>query len=570
MWQEWLDNYDTTEAALQAAVDAAQAAYDAAVAAEALAEADSDAADAAHAAAVAASDAADLALSDLEAEIAQLYAALQNAVANLALAQAIFDAGIGPVTTALTNAQNAVTAAELALGTPADMTQGTAWGDYNYWKGIFEADPTGVTWFDGTDTAANPWPAQTPLVGDHSDAIATSYVRVLTWQPAPSAPARRVPATWETTTVAELPTPVGLQVIVDYNARVFAGAEGISEAFSLDANRIYYLEVEADDVSIANGLLLNGAVAALGNEDIFDVAPELGDMPYGTGDAFANLWDAQLGLIVAQDNFDSFDDNLVAAQEVYEDWRDLYENQLALLDAAQQAVVDASLAASAAQDAEDAAIDAYNDAQTAVNDANALRLNQRDVVVPAAEQAIDDFLDTTEEDLMEWIADAEAQMAENDLYIAEYEIFMAEYQAEMDALQAEYDALMETPLNAAAFVEIESLWQEYFALGNEVDVIEDRIDILNSRIWIYQSWYDVPSIEDLQQVLADWIEDTEELVVEIALLEAQIATEEVNFESAQNRIALLEAQIETILARHANALAIAAKYKALMEAALAS
>ena len=279
MWQEWLDNYDTTEAALQAAVDAAQAAYDAAVAAEALAEADSDAADDAYDDAVDAADAADLALSNLEGEIALLYASLQTAITDLATEQAAFDAGIGAVATALTNAQNAVTAAELALGTPADMTLGTAWGDYNYWKGVFEGDPTGDTWFDGTDTAANPWPFETPLVGDHSDAIATSYVKVLTWAPAPSNVNRRVPATWETTTIAELPTPVGLQVIVDYNARVFAGAEGISEANSLDANRIYYLEVEADDTATSNEDLLNAAVAALGNEDKFDVAPELGDMP---------------------------------------------------------------------------------------------------------------------------------------------------------------------------------------------------------------------------------------------------------------------------------------------------
>lgn len=576
-WQDWLDNYDTTEATLQTAVDDALALLADLETALADARAIRDAAQSNLSDAVFAKiDAddvkysADTALSTLEGEIAMLYAELQGKITALASAQATFDAGIGALETALTNAQNAVTAAETALGTPADMTLGTAWGDYNYWKGVFEGDPTGDTWFDGTDTGNNPYPFETPLVGDHTDAIATSYVKVLTWEPAPSNANRRIPATWTTVTEPELtPYPAPSPVVkIDYNARTYA-QEGISEANSLDGNKEYYLEVEADDYSVSNEDLLNTAVAALGNEDIFDVAPVLGDMPYGTSDAFATLWDAQLAEITAQDAVDTFDDALIAAQAEYDYWKNLYENQLALLDAAQQAVVDAQADVDAAQAVVVAAQGALAAAQDDVNVARNARNNQRDVVVPAAESALATFQATTKEQLQTWIDTNLATIADNDLYIAEYEIFMAEYQAEMDAIQAEYEALLETPLDAAAFVEIEDLQQQIDALDLEKMILQGRKTLLTSKIQLLRS-LDIPLLSDVQAILDAWIVDSADLADQIEAARNMIASGTVDFEAAQAYLTLLQAQIDTILQRHANALAIAAKYKALMDAALAS
>jgi len=137
------------------------------------------------------------------------------------------------------------------------------------------ADPAGVTWYDGTDMAANPWPLQTDLVGDHTDVETTSFVQVLTWMPAPSAPLRRIPATWDTVMIDAMPADAGLTTNHDYNARVWAGSEGISEANSLDANRVYFLEVEADDYSEFNWVRLQFArLDAQTAQSTLDIAVE--------------------------------------------------------------------------------------------------------------------------------------------------------------------------------------------------------------------------------------------------------------------------------------------------------
>jgi hypothetical protein len=557
-WQLALDDYDAELATYEQAVSdaedaqvAAQAAYDAAVIAQ------EDANDA--------QIAADAALTFLEGELAQLYAALQTAANTLASEQATYDTGIVGATTANNTAIADVTAAEGALA--------TAQSNYTYWKGVFEANPAGSTWFDevtvlGTPTAgADGYP--NTMIGNHNDAIATSYRRVLTWVEGPTN--EFYPATYASTSVPTI--PADNLPAEDYEE--FTTSASPSGTPTGTPTTIFYVEVENDDISETNVAIFNAMVAALGDEDIFDNPPVLGDSPYGTGDAYANLWDAQLAQLETQDYLDNFGDDLAAAQEDYDYWKNLYENELVLLDAAQATL--------------DAANETLADANTALATATT-NLSDANTDLSVAVGDLDAFLLCDDVCLQGKIDDALLDIADWNQEIAAIQpIIDAKYAVvaslldELTAAGVTYTFTVETDgtgtlvitnygvlsslypdIHAAIIAE----WQAYWVMEQELEALDNAHDLNANLISAYGWWAD--DLADLADELADLKDDLADVIYDIEVAEQALASAQVNEMAAEAYISYLEALVTTLEQRHANTLAIAAKYKALMDAALAS
>ncbi|MDO9275835.1 MAG: hypothetical protein Q7T92_09835 [Lutibacter sp.] len=542
IWQLALDDYPAALALLQAdvtaaqdAVDAAQIVFDAAVTTQANADA--------------AQIAADGALTFLEGELAQLYAALQTAANDLAAEQAIYDAGIGTATSNNVAAIAAVTSAQGALT--------IALANYASWKAIFEANPAGSTWFDevtvlGTLTAgADGYP--NTFIGNHTDMIGTSYRQVLTWVEGPVG--EFYPATYAATSVAAIPADVlPLEDYEEYTAALYPN--GINTA---TPTVVFFVEVENDDVSETNVDILNAMVAALGDEDIFDAPPVLGDLPLAGTDAYTNLWNAQLAQLGTQDTLDNFGNNLAAALVEYNYWKNLYENELTLLDAAQATLDAADIALAAADSALATATTTLTDANTDLSDADAALLA---------------FEATTEADLQDWIDGALANIAAAQLEITNIVPVIAAYQAILDDLQVEYDAYIASegslsgdPAYSDLHAELIAEWQVYWVMEQELAVLENSLALNEDLIDAYGTADDLSDLADYLVILQDQLVTA---TYDLEVAQQALATAQVNEAAAGAYITYLEALVDTLEQRYANALAIAAKFKALMDAALAS
>ncbi|WP_298285006.1 hypothetical protein [uncultured Lutibacter sp.] len=119
-----------------------------------------------------------------------------------------------------------------------------------------------------------------------------------------------------------------------------------------------------------------------------------------------------------------------------------------------------------------------------------------------------------------------------------------------------------TDLRAEIIAENQVLWN----LDREIAVLQDQRDRVNSLIAAWNSSYNNfvnTIIPDLEEDLAEAKEDLAEAQAALALATNDEAAATANIE-------YLEAKVETLEARYANALAIAEKYKALLDAAIAS
>ncbi|REE83443.1 hypothetical protein BX611_0734 [Lutibacter oceani] len=498
-WQATYDTYDATVADLEADKTATAAAYDAAVAAADAAQDLEDAAEALEAEKLAE-------LNQIQADIADLYVNLQDAVDLLAA----LEAGEAPLL-----ADKAAADADLVA---AEAAEALVQVEYDLRKANFEADPSGITWFAGADD----------LLGNHADAI-TSYIYVV-------APVVGGPNTTDTTDMdsADAGTVSPLT----------GAAVALIEVTNDDGNDVGaagdYYDFEADDTWQTNADLLNAAVAAL------DAAK-------------ADTAAAQAAVDAAQDALDTYADDLLAAQEDYEYKKGLYEDGVAI-EAAAQADYDAAAAAEdIAEAASDAADTAEADALTAKNDAIA---------------AYDAFVATTKAELLDMIADAQADIADWNLAISQIQPIIDAKQAIVDAMQAEYDELIAnegylSSLQADLHAQIITEWQAYWVLEQELDALEFQEDLKISMINAYGGW----GADDLDD-LADMLEDLQSQIADadLAIEEAQVALALAQTEEAADEAYLeyLQALIDTLDARYANAMAIAAEYKALMDAALAS
>ncbi|PKP11249.1 MAG: hypothetical protein CVU08_12425 [Bacteroidetes bacterium HGW-Bacteroidetes-3] len=508
---------------------------------------------------------------DLQLELDALYPSYQAAIDALALAQSNYDAGIDAIELAVTDAQTALDDAN------------DAWTDANNYyllkKGIFEDKPAGLTWFDQTTPlggfVAESFPAfPNTRIGLHTDAIATSYAYVTGWVEAPL-------GTWTATTIS-----AGMVTAIPGTAFTYTGPELSATMPSVSAATGFYVELEADDLSETNADLLDDAVAKLGNDIAVD--PVLGDSALLTTDAYSVVWNAQLALLEAQDVLANFGTAKDDAYAVYIYQKGLYENQVDLMNAAQTVLDDAEAAQTAAQDDIDDAEAALGTivmpaplaGDDAIDPAETLYevLWNADLAVLDAEAALDALEVCDDVCLQGNIDQAILDIAAWNTEIALIQPLIDSYQAILDDLQVEYDAylanealLATTPgdpgyadLQAQIIAEYQVLWvlqQEKTAIENASDLNDDLIDAYG---WA------TDDLADLAVVLSGLQSDLADAMHNIELVQQALASGQVQANAAAAQITYWQAIVATLGQRHANALAIAAKYKALMDAALAS
>lgn len=553
LWQLALDDYPAALAAFELAVSDAEAAVVTAQADVDAAQADVDAAVIVQADADADQIAADAALTFLEGELATLYGSLQTAAIDLANEQAIYDAGIGAATTANNTAINNITTAGANLA--------TAQANYTLWKNRFEGLPVingGYTWEDpGTDPFAPILGVQDPATG----VTTASYVRINLWDAGTIAVDDNFAATYELPVVTTL--PVGA-IVIAYGT-ILTDSEVAAAYPSIGYTDEYYYRVDADDIAYNNLTELNNAIAALGDVDIFDNPPMLGDFPLGGTDAYTNLWNAQLAQLGTQDTLDNFGDNLAAALLEYEYWRNLYENELVLLDAAQANLAAADLALADANTALADANTALGDANTALADANTALVD--------ANTDLANFLVCDDVCLQGNIDAALANIATWTAEIAAIQPIIDAKQAIVDAMEVEAEGYIASEgvlsgLYADLHAQIIVEWQAYWVLEQERTALQNAHD-LNADLISAYGWA-TDDLGDLAIVLSGLQSDLANANLQIELAEQALASGQVEADAAAAQIAYWQALVDTLEQRHANALAIAAKYKALMDAALAS
>ena len=315
----------------------------------------------------------------------------------------------------------------------------------------------------------------------------------------------------------------------------------------------YYIEVGTDDESSDNLAEFQAATTALGNEDIMDVPPVLGDTATGGTDAYSVLWDAMLAEIEAIDALANFGVALAAAQLVYDDLKVIYENEVLLLVAAQDVLAAAVAAQIPFADADVAAAIVVADAIVAVADADA------DVVDADADLAA--LLGYTPADMQDEIDDKEHEIVENNIDLAEYEPMLADAIVKLAELEA---ALLDAGLGIefAAIID----------LNNQIDALDDEIDALSVM------WYQMDIVISalgmdnayLQMTLDYMLMDIATCQDAIEAQQVMIAVGQVDEAAAQAAITQLENQLAEILAQVDGYNALATKFWDLMLAALAA
>ncbi|HEY9220320.1 MAG TPA: hypothetical protein VIO43_01950 [Lutibacter sp.] len=513
-WQLALDDYPTALAGLELAVSDAEAAVTAAEAALDAANVAKWAADDVLAAADADLIDANTALSDLNAELALLNLSYLNAIQDLADETALYNAGLPAAQAALLAAQATLAAAE------ADVL--VAQADYDAKQLAFEANPTGFVWTGGANGA----------VGLHADATT------------PTNSYREVNLTDNGVLALSLSAGAGNDM---------TGTYGTYAAFLVDATAGAlvpgdYYNVGGDDV--AGGT----------NADRLELAADALTLAL---DAIAPL---EAAVAVEQDIVDNFGDALAAAQLVYDHQKDLYDNQLALVVAA-EAVVDAADAAQVAAAADLVIkIQAVTDADNDLTDANTdLSDAQADL---AAFLVCDDVC------LQANIDGALANIADWTAEIALIQPIIDAKQAIVDAMEVEAEGYIASEgvlsnLYADLHAEIIAEWQVYWTMEQELDALNFQENLNDEMINIYGGW-GADDLTDLADYLANLQSQLSDAIYDIEVAEQALAAAQVEEAADEAYIAYLEALVDTLEQRHANTLAIAAKYKALMDAALAS
>ncbi|AMC11431.1 hypothetical protein Lupro_09215 [Lutibacter profundi] len=494
MWQDAIDSYPADLAAAEDAVATAQANYDAALVVYNDAVSTFDDADAALTTAT-------NNLDDLNAALALLDASYQTAIANLATEQALYDAGIAGANADLVAAQ-----ANLAAGVDAvDVAQ----ADYDAKLAVFEADPSGFVWEAGVNEA----------LGLHADAttITASYYVVN--------------STDDGVDALTLTAGTGID---------HTGTYGTYAAFLADATAGAlapgdYYDVGTDDVAGGtNADRLDAAVVAL----------------TAAQDAIQPLQDA---VDAAQLTVDTFGDALAAALVTFNEQKDLYDNQVALVIAAEDALATAQADYDAADDALTTADNALTTANNALTTAN------------NALAALD-----TPTMLQGWIDAANADIADWELTISQIQPLIDAYQAVVDGLQAEYDAYIAstgyiTSNDADIEAQLITAWNEYYALAAEWTALDNEQALANNMVNVYTD-----NLADLATGLASLQADLATAMNSLANAQAALAEGQVDEAAAQAYITYLQALVDTLEATYASQLAQADEYYALMQAALAS
>ena len=458
-------------------------------------------------------------LDALNADLVDLNASYNDpatgAIVVFALAQATFDSGAAALTAAKASADAALAAGEaLVITTDADYVAA---------KAVFEANPTGNTLLD---------PGADLLAGDPNDATA-SYIYVSAVGVYPIA------NTTMMSTVVPPASPLtgaalSLEAIVDATAGVWNDTAVAGDFYN----------VEADDSVDTNVNIYNASVTAR----------------TAALDAIADL---EAAVVTAQDNIDNADTLLADALTAYNEVKDLYENQLAKVVAAEALVA--------------AAVTAEETAQSAVTTADAALVvleGIADDAALAATAAADALvvLEGCDADcIQESIDDKTAEIAECTAIIAAIQPIIDAKQAVVDAMEVEYEEIIAnegylSSLDADLHAEIIAKWQARWIIESEVSAIEFQQDLNDDLADAYGS----DNLDDLADDLDDLADDLVEAME--AIEEAEVALAEAQVEEAADTAYLtyLQAIIDEAQANYDAASAIAAEYKALMDAALAN
>ena len=498
MWQDLIDNYAADLAAAQAAVTAAETA-------EATAYAALTAATTAWNTADAALTTATNELNDLNTALAALDASYQAAIADLANEQALYDAGIAGANATLAAAQAALVAGEAAVV--------AAQADYDAKLAVFVADPTGFVWEAGVNGA----------LGLHADAttVTASYYVVNS----------------ANNGVDALTLTPGTGT--DQTGAYATYALFLAEAQAGNLAPLDFYDVGTDDVAGGtNADRLDAAVVAL----------------TAAQDAIQPLQDA---VDAAQLTVDTFGDALAAALVVFNEQQDLYDNQVALVAAAEAALATATSDEAAADAALTAATNAWNLA---------------DAALTAADNALA-ALDSPAT-LQGWIDSANADIADWQATIDVIQPVIDAYQAVVDGLQAEYDAYIAsegyiTSNDADIEAQLIAAWNEWYALDAEYTALSNEQDLAQNMWDVYDDW-GTDSLGDLATTLAGLQTSLVTAMDDLAAAQAALAEGQADEAADQAYIAYLQALVDTLDARYANQMALAAEYYALMQAALAS
>lgn len=388
---------------------------------------------------------------------------------------------------------------------------------------------------------------------------------------------------------------------------------------NLNIEYAYFVEVESDDSSISKLASFNIATNMLGTNSFasrsfttdglpksgtnsWTVALAFGDTDAGylstwdgTGvmgaadelTAQAVVWNAKLELAEKQYAFDNSSTALTEAQTAYDYQQELFDFGAANLALLADDLDAAGTAQDDAQDAVDHAwlklgveyvagtdVDAKKTTSTAgawydadfsgPGTAKALTLN---AVVFNAEVTLAVFEATTEEAILLERDTYQATFDDNLLLIAEYDILIAKYQADLDALEAQHDELVNTPLFASLQVALLEAEQAKAALEAQVDANNAMTISLQAVIDAIDANY---TIDDYAALISALESSNVTLAASIEAKKSAIAIGEITVAGISEDIAALETEIAALEAQIVIEQALADKYKALMEAALAS
>jgi hypothetical protein len=470
---------------------------------------------------------ADLALSDLQTELLGLNVSYQDAIQELADQTAAYELGLPGVEALRDDAQTLLDDANTALD--------DAQADYDAKKAAFEADPTGFVWLGGTNGA----------VGLHADATTAtdSY--------------RNYDNTAGTMSALSLTDNGGTDETGNYTTYA---------AYAADAPTLGYdsfYNVGGDDVA-------DGTKA-----DRLETAADV------LTDAIALVAAKEQALADAQEVVDNFGADLALAEAAYLHQKDIYENQVALVEAAELDVTNADTDVADAQEAVDNAVDALGTeilpaaeaGDDAIDNAETLYelLWNAELASLNADEVVADLEAADEASIQANIDDANDSIAIWNEALAVTVPLIAAYQAVLDSLQAEYDAYdANTGYSSTYYADLHAqliaAWQVQWELDQQEAALNNEVELVDDLIAAYAA----DDLETLAGELAGLQDDLADATLAIEVAEQALASAQADANADVAYIAYLEAKIATLTARHANALAIAAKYKALMDAALAS
>jgi hypothetical protein len=557
-----------------------------------------------------------LVLSDLESDFEDLVEAYNDAAADLAAAQddTAEAAALAAAIIVTGNAETAFTLAETAYETA---------------KSDFEADPDGFDEADGPDLAVDDLGEIGIPGGD-----AKTYMRVKTFVETSNGSNEYVPATFYAGQIDGADLAAAMAAIVADNgdaentdvdaldeitvweqngdavdgdgvaadgssgngdSSISTGETFLTSADVVDADLFqttYFLEVETGDTSIAKQFTFNIATNMLGLNDFSDrayteAALVAGDADAGydsawdgdTGNAIAEdtltayavLWNAQRAQSLAQDAVDNFAAALTAAEEAFAYWKGLFDTGVAQI----------ATATTNSGNADDAELDAYEDVDAAwvalgaeiaegiLTDTPAtapLTLNE---AVYNAEIALDILANCDADCLQESIDDAQHEIDLIQPSLDALEIIVA-------GMEAQYDIYMDTfidgDLDSDLAAEVIALQYELLQLKLEKDLIIAERDFVKQ---ILDNIEDTDNLADIRWELEQAYEDTgwntlTGAMEDLETAEDALATFMSEAQNAQLWLDYLQAEVDRYQQRYENALALAAEYLALMNAALDS